>query len=112
MKKITLLIFALVFFLSGRVEVRAQVPYLTYYQPATVYSPPVAYTPHAVYYSPVVVAPSPVFAIPSPVVAAPVYQPVTRVRSRYRPILGRTVTRVRYGYAPAYYAPAPVVYAY
>ncbi|MCA9229447.1 MAG: hypothetical protein KDA57_02250 [Planctomycetales bacterium] len=81
---------------SGRVE--AQVPYVTYYQPVTVYSPPVVYTPHAVYYAP---APAPV-----------VYQPTAQVRTRYRPILGGTVTRVRYGYAPTYYAPAPVVYAY
>jgi len=46
---------------------------------------------------------------PAPTVA---YQRVARVRTRYRPLLGGTVSRVRYGYAPVYYPPAPVVVAY
>ena len=67
----------------------AQVPYVTYYRPATVYYAPapvrtVVYRPC---YTP---APAP----------AVVYQPATRVVTRYRPLLGDTVTRVRYGYAP------------
>jgi hypothetical protein len=66
-------------------DVQAHSPYFTYYHPAA----------RAVYYN-----------------SAPVvYQPIVRVRTRYRPILGGRVTRVRYGYAPAYHAPA-VVYAY
>jgi hypothetical protein len=91
---------------------------MTYYQPMTVYSPPVVYAapqavaaypaPQAVYYAP---APPVTYAsyAPAPTVA---YQPVARVRTRYRPLLGGTVSRVRYGYAPVYYPPAPVVVAY
>ena len=80
----------------------AQVGYVTYYQPvypAAVVAPaqPVVYTS---YYAPTTVR---------------TYQPVARVRTRYRPILGGSVTRVRYGYAPTYttyYTPTPVVYGY
>ena len=80
----------------------AQVAYMTYYQPVypaavVAPAPPVVYTS---YYAPTTVK---------------TYQPVARVRTRYRPILGGSVTRVRYGYAPTYttyYTPAPVVYGY
>jgi hypothetical protein len=58
--------------------------YVTYYQPAPACAPPAAY---ATYY-----APAPV-----------VYQPVARATTRYRPLLGGSVTRVRYGYAPVVY---------
>ncbi len=99
MKKLALLVMAIALWSVESNDAEAQV-YVSYYQPAVVYSPAPVY--YSSYYAP-------------PVVAAPpttVYHPVTRVRSRYRPILGGTVTRVRTGYAPAYYAPAPVVYAY
>jgi hypothetical protein len=69
-----------------------------YYHPATAfYGPP----PVAAYPAPAYVAPAPVVAYyaPPPVV----YQPTARVRTRYRPILGGTVSRVRYGYTPVYY---------
>jgi hypothetical protein len=79
---------------------QAQVAYVTYYQPMTVYSPPVVY--------PAPVAQT-VYYAPAPAVS---YEPVAQVRTRYRPFLGGTVTRVRYGYAPVYYPPAPVVVAY
>ena len=59
----------------------------------TYYAPPVVYTSC---YAPPAVA----------------YQPVARYRTRYRPFLGGTVTRVRYGYAPVYTYPAPLVVAY
>jgi len=112
MKNSAMLLVALAFCLSANAEVQAQVPYVTYYQPAVLYrQPTVVYRqPVVVYQAPVVVAPRAVYYAPAP--APVVYQPVARVRTRYRPFLGGTVTRVRYGYAPAYYAPAPVGYAY
>lgn len=86
-------------------------------QIVTVYSPVVA--------APVVVQPAPVVAyrpivpapylVASPVVSAPVvsapvaappavvtngFAPTPIVTTRYRPILGGTVSRVRYGYTP------------
>ncbi len=97
MKKSAVFLVACLLWLGVQSDARAQVAYVTYYQPMTVYSPPVVCTPHTVYYA------------PAPTVS---YKPVARVRTRYRPFLGGTVTRVRYGYAPVYYRPAPVVYAY
>ncbi len=108
MKKIALLLLVVVLWAVNDSQVEAQVGYVTYYQPVTVYRPAPVY--YSSYYTPApaVIAPArAVVAMP-----APVYQPVTRVRTRYRPILGGTVTRVRRGYAPAYYAPARVVYTY
>lgn len=98
MKKIALMLLVVALWAVSGSDAEAQV-YVSYYQPAPVYAPAPVY--YSSYYAP------PVVAAP-----APVYQPVTRVRTRYRPILGGTVTRVRRGYAPAYYSPAPVVYAY
>lgn len=94
MKKLALLLLVLGLWGADEAEAQAQVGYVTYYQPAVAYyqPAPVAYTS---YY------PAPAF------VSTPAYQPVTRVRTRYRPILGGRVTRYR-----TYYAPAPVVYAY
>lgn len=100
MKKLALLLLVVVLWSVNESNANAQV-YVSYYQPAVVYRPAPVY--YSSYYAP---APA-VVAAP-----APVYQPVTRVRTRYRPILGGTVTRVRHGYAPAYYSPAPAVYAY
>ena len=98
MKKLTMLLVVLAICLGSKAEAEAQVAYVTYYQPVTVYSPPVVFTPRTVFYA----------ATPAPVV----YQPSARVRTRYRPILGGSVTRVRYGYTPTYYTPVPVVHAY
>ena len=108
MKKSAVFLVACLLWLGAQSDARAQVAYVTYYQPVTVYSPPVTVAPvvvapHTVYY-----APAP-YDTPAPTVA---YRPVARVRTRYRPLLGGTVTRVRYGYVPAYYLPTPVVYAY
>lgn len=101
MKKLAALVLACLFWWGVESTAQAQVAYVSYYQPVTVYRPPVVYSasyvPYTSYYA------------PAPAVS---YQPVARVRTRYRPILGGTVTRVRYGYAPVYYQPAPVVVAY
>lgn len=99
MKKFALLLALATMWFFSASDASAQIAYVTYYQPTTVLSPVVAppcAAPHAVYY-----APAP---------AAVAYQPVARYRTRYRPFLGGTVTRVRYGYAPT--VVAPVVYAY
>lgn len=100
MRRLAILLAAVALWSVSDADAKAQV-YVSYYQPAPVFAPAPVY--YSSYYAP---APA-VVAAP-----APVYQPVTRVRTRYRPFLGGTVTRVRTGYAPAYYAPAPVVYAY
>ncbi|MCG8450587.1 MAG: hypothetical protein MI725_13545 [Pirellulales bacterium] len=100
MKRFALLLVAAALWLGAQSDAAAQIAYVTYYQPATVYSPVVANcaVPRVAYYAPA-----------APAVA---YQPVARYHTRYRPFLGGTVTRVRYGYAPTYAAPAPVLVAY
>ena len=72
-------------------------------QPTTVWSPVVVPGPVV---QPMVVQSAPVFA-PAPVPVTTFYrapvvtmQPVPRVVTRYRPILGGSVSRVRYGWAP------------
>lgn len=84
---------------------------VTYYAPATYApAPVVAAAPAPAPYvvgSPVVVEPA-VVAAPAPVVTyyrapAVAYQPVAHVHTRYRPILGGTVSRVRYSYMPVVY---------
>jgi hypothetical protein len=72
-------------------------------QPTTVWSPVVVPGPVM---QPMVVQSGPVFA-PAPVPVTTFYrapivtmQPVPRVVTRYRPILGGSVSRVRYGWAP------------
>ena len=118
MKKSAVFLVACLLWLGAQSDARAQVAYVTYYQPMTVYSPPVVATPQTVYYTPqtayytpqtVYYTPQTVYYTPAPAVS---YQPVARVRTRYRPILGGTVTRVRYRYAPVYHTAMPVVYAY
>jgi hypothetical protein len=118
MKKSAVFLVACLLCLGAQSDARAQVAYVTYYQPMTVYSPPVVATPQTVYYTPqtayytpqtVYYTPQTVYYAPAPAVS---YQPVARVRTRYRPILGGTVTRVRYRYAPVYHTAMPVVYAY
>ena len=99
MKKLAALLFVSLLWWGMESTAQAQVAVVSYYQPTVAYYPATVYKPgcaHTTYYA------------PAPAVA---YQPVARVRTRYRPILGGTVTRVRYGYAPVYYSP-PVVVAY
>ncbi len=111
MKKSAVFLVAFLLWLGAPSDARAQVAYVTYYQPMTVYSPPVVATPQTVYYTPQTVyySPQTVYYTPAPAVS---YQPVAHVRTRYRPILGGSVTRVRYRYAPVYHTAMPVVYAY
>jgi hypothetical protein len=80
----------------------AQVAYVTYYAPAV---------PVTTYYAPTVPTAVPVttYYAPAPTVA---YRPVPVTTTRYRPILGGTVTRIRTGYAPVVVAPAPVMYGF
>jgi hypothetical protein len=115
---------------AGRTAV-AQVPVVTYYQPTTVFSPVVTPAPVVApapvtvvapapvvqrVYSPVVVESAPVIStqvVGAPVVAAPVpvttyyrapvvtMQATPQVVTRYRPILGGSVSRVRNVWAPA-----------
>ena len=73
----------------------------TFVQPTTVFSPVIMPGPVM---QPMVVQSAPMIA-PMPVTTfyrAPVVtmQPVPRVVTRYRPILGGSVSRVRYGWAP------------
>lgn len=99
------------------------VPHVVYQSPAVVAPAPVVVAPQpTVVYRPLVpaapqyVAPAPVVVarpvVPAPVVATPVV-PTTVVAptpvtvTRYRPILGGTVTRTYYRYAPI---PAVPVY--
>jgi hypothetical protein len=73
----------------------APAPVTAYYAPTTAYYAP---APTTVYYAPAPVATTAYYA-PAPVVAAP--GPI--VQTRYRPILGGTVSRVYYPpYSPAY----------
>jgi hypothetical protein len=88
----------------GVASERAQAQWVvqpTFVQPRTVFSPVIVPGPVV---QPMVVQSGPVFA-PMPVrtfYRAPVVtmQPVPRVMTRYRPILGGSVSRVRYGWAP------------
>jgi len=80
--------------LAGATAVHAQVPYVTYYEPTTVYYSPPVVSEYTVS-SPVVVS------TPAPTVTyyrAPTYTyyPATPAVTRYRPFLGRTVVRYPY----------------
>lgn len=89
-------------------------------QYVTYYSPVVAPAAHVAYYAPPpqmvyqAAHPVPVYTVARPVAVAPTVvarpvaptpavAPVAYSYTRWRPLLGGTVTRVRYGYAPAYY---------
>lgn len=95
MKYLACVLLASALWLASGQEAQAQCRQVVYYQPVTTYYAPV---PVTTYYAP-----------PVTTVA---YQPVARVRTRYRPILGGSVTRVRYGYTPVYTTAMPVVYGY
>jgi len=108
MKRFNYSLLAVFAMVAGASALHAQSPYVTYYQPSTVY-----YTP-AVTPSPYTVASPVVVSTPAPTVTyyrAPVYQapavsyyPATPVITRYRPLLGTRVVRYPYRYS------APVVY--
>jgi hypothetical protein len=107
----------------GLSAVDAQAQYVTYYQPP-VYQPTVSYYAPAPVVAPAaytvarpltytvaapVVESAPV-AVPAPVpvvtyyrAPAVTYVATPQVVTRYRPFLGGTVSRVRYGYVPVVY---------
>lgn len=79
--------------------------YQTYYAPAAVYYQP-APVPVTTYYAP---APQAVYYAPAPTVTY--YAPAPVTTTYYRPLVGGTITRTRYVYAPTTYAyPAAVTY--
>ncbi len=82
----------------------AEAQLVTYYSPVVAAPAPVVSFPaRTVVYRPVVAAPAPVaYTVARPVVTTTV-APVAYTRTRWRPLLGGTVTRVRYGYAPVTY---------
>jgi hypothetical protein len=90
MKRFTIALVATLGVFAGVESARAQVVW----QPAPVFLP----APVHVVHSPVIVSPAPVvqFYRPPVVVRQPMYRAVTR----YRPILGGSVTRVHRGYRP------------
>jgi hypothetical protein len=89
-------LFALVAFSAQKSEAQ----FVTYFSPVVAPAPVVVYRPVA---PTVVFRPAPVvYTVARPVVAAPAVVPVAVTRTRWRPFLGGTVTRVRYGYAPVY----------
>ncbi len=96
MNKTLMLVVGCVFGLAFVDKTHAQVAYVTYYSPTPACAAPAA-VPVTTYYA------------PAPVVG---YQPVPVAYTRYRPLLGGTVTRYRTAYAPVVVAPTPVVYGY
>jgi hypothetical protein len=82
--------------LSARAD--AQV-WVAHYQPAV---------PVTTFFAPTPVVQTSFFA-PAPMVG---FQPTAVVRTRYRPIIGGTVTRVRPIYSPIVVNPVPVVFGY
>jgi hypothetical protein len=104
MKYVAVMLVAIAACLACESQCQAQIVQVGY-QPVTAYYAPV---PVTTYYAP---APVTTYYAPAPVTTVS-YQPVARYRTRYRPILGGTVTRVRYGYTPVYTTAMPVVYGY
>ncbi|MCH2113881.1 MAG: hypothetical protein MK171_03065 [Pirellulales bacterium] len=100
MRKLAVLLVAATFWFACQADVEGQTAYVTYYQPVTVCRPYIASCP------------APQVACYAPAVAPVMYQPVARVRTRYRGFLGGVVSRVRYGYRPASVVPYPVMRAY
>jgi hypothetical protein len=90
MKRLAIALVAAAGVFAGVQSASAQVVW----QPAPVFVP----APVHVVHSPVVVSPMPVIQFYRPPVV--VQQPVYRAVTRYRPILGRSVTRVHRGYRP------------
>jgi hypothetical protein len=107
MKRFMLPLLAAAAMLVGVDAAQAQVPYVTYYSPSTVYystpvtssyvAPTVTYSAPTRYYS---YYPSTYYYS-----AYPSYSYYSRpVVTRYRPLLGGTVSRYVTTYAPAYYS--------
>ena len=98
MKRIVLPLLAAAATLFGASALQAQTPYVTYYQPSTVYYSPVA-SPTISFYG----TPAHDY-FPTTFPSVNYYYPSTPVVTRYRPFLGRTIVRYPYSYS------APVVY--
>jgi len=103
MKRFATSLLAVVALVAAANAVHAQVPYVTYYQPTTVYYSPGVTTSAYTVASPVVVS------TPAPTVTyyrapAVTYYPPAPVITRYRPFLGTSVVRYPYRYS------GPVVY--
>lgn len=84
---------------------QASAQFVTYYSPVIAPAPVVVAPVPTVAYRPVVpytsyYAPAPVAVAPAPVVATPVRALAPVVTTRYRPILGGAVSRLRYRYTP------------
>lgn len=112
--------------LCGAGVASAQCAQVCYYQPQTVYyaAAPAAtsscpqtscYTPTTTYYAPATTyyAPTTAYYAPTTTYYAPAttayYAPAPIVQTRYRPILGGTVSRVYY---PSYYPAYPTIAYY
>jgi hypothetical protein len=114
MRRLAMTFGVLAMMLLGGGLAQAQVPYVTYYQPSTVYysspvgssymasSPTVtSYNGPSSYYS---YYPSATY-YPTTTYYSPGYSYYSApVVSRYRPVFGGTVSRYVTGYAPTYYA--------
>ena len=109
MKRFMLPLLVVAAMLVGVGAIQAQTPYVTYYSPSTVYystpvtssyvvsSPTVTYSAPTRYYS---YYPSTSYYSAYPSYS---YYPAP-VGTRYRPLLGRTVSRYVPSYAPVYYS--------
>lgn len=98
MNKCLLLVAGCVASLAFSARSEAQV-WVTHYQPAM---------PVTTFFAPAPVVQTSFYA-PAPVVG---FQPAAVVRTRYRPIIGGTVTRVRPVWSPVVANPVPVVCGY
>jgi hypothetical protein len=98
MNKCLLLIAGCMASLAFSARADAQV-WVTHYQPAV---------PVTTFFAPAPVVRTAYFA-PAPVVG---FQPMAVTRTRYRPIIGGSVTRVRPVWSPVVVNPVPVVFGY
>ncbi len=79
---------------------QSEAQFVTYFSPVVAPAPVVVYRPVA---PTVVFRPAPVaYRVARPVYVQPAVVPVAVTRTRWRPFLGGTVTRVRWGYAPVH----------
>lgn len=99
MKSVVVLLAAAIVGLALTNQAEAQVRRVTYFAPAV---------PVTTFFAPTPVVQTTFFA-PAPVVT---YQPVPVARTRYRPILGGSVTRYRTAFAPVVVQPAPVFFGF
>jgi hypothetical protein len=104
MRRFALSMLTVVAMLASASALHAQIPYVTYYQPTTVYYSTPAVTTSSYTVASPVVTPAPVPTVTYYRAPVASYYPATPVITRYRPFLGNTVVRYPYRYS------APVVY--